>query len=113
MIEEFQAAERAAAADGLSFATAMRMLSAANVTGDTTGEAAASDWSRISAGPWLAKTLEGLRHPDALAPVEPGEALKATLRPNQQVGVRRLRLLTPHDLVAWLADDLGLAKTMQ
>src|SRR5712691_2195515 len=51
MIEEFQAAERAAAADGLSFAKAMRMLSAANITGDEAGEATASDWSRISAGP--------------------------------------------------------------
>ncbi len=113
MIEEFQAAERAAAADGLSFAKAMRMLSAANVTGDASDEAVASDWSRVSAGPWLAKTLESLRHPDALARVEPGEALKTTLRPYQQVGVRWLRLLTTLGLGACLADDMGLGKTMQ
>ncbi|MBI2149597.1 MAG: ATP-dependent helicase, partial [Acidobacteria bacterium] len=113
MMEEFQAAERAAAADGLSFAKAMRMLSAATVTGDAAGEAVASDWSRISAGTWLAETLESLRHPDALASIEPGEALKTTLRPYQQVGVRWLRLLTTLGLGACLADDMGLGKTMQ
>jgi len=94
MIEEFQAAERAAAthpATQSSFAKAMR----------------------VSAGPWLAKTLESLRHPDALARVEPGEALKTTLRPYQQVGVRWLRHLTTLGLGACLADDMGLGKTMQ
>jgi non-specific serine/threonine protein kinase len=67
----------------------------------------------VVAGPWLAKTLAGLRDPSQLAHVDPGTALKATLRPYQQVGVRWLHLLSSLGLGACLADDMGLGKTMQ
>jgi non-specific serine/threonine protein kinase len=112
MLDEFRAVERAAADGGLSFAEAMRLLAGANVSGDLAVDEA-PDWSRVVAGPWLANTLEGLRRPDALARVEPGDALKTTLRPYQQVGLRWLHLLSTLGLGACLADDMGLGKTMQ
>src|SRR5205085_1875425 len=67
----------------------------------------------LAAGPWPAKTLAGLRDPAQLAQLDPGAALKATLRPYQQAGVRWLHLLSSLGLGACLADDMGLGKTMQ
>ena len=112
MLDQFRAAEAAAADQGLSFAAAMRMIAGVNVSG---GEASAGDaeWSRVAAGPWLAEKLEGLSRPDALAGIDPGNALKAELRPYQQVGLRSLHLLSTLGLGACLADDMGLGKTMQ
>ena len=45
--------------------------------------------------------------------VEPGAALRTTLRPYQQAGVRWLYLLYQLGLGACLADDMGLGKTIQ
>ena len=77
--------------------------------------AAAADvkWARVEAGPWLAKTLDGCRDPQALADADPGAALKAELRPYQKTGVRWLDFLTRLRLGACLADDMGLGKTIQ
>ena len=113
MLDEFRAVEQAARETGLTFAEAMRLLTGASLSDAEPAHAAAPDWSRIVAGPWLAKTLEGLRHPEALARVDPGDALKTTLRPYQQAGVRWLHLLSTLGLGACLADDMGLGKTMQ
>jgi non-specific serine/threonine protein kinase len=112
MLDEFRAVETAAARDGLSFGVAMRLLAGAHVPGDI-AEGIAPDWSLVVAGPWLAKTLAGLRDPAQLAQLDPGHALKATLRPYQQAGVRWLHLLSHLGLGACLADDMGLGKTMQ
>ena len=112
MLDEFRAVETAAATDSLSFGEAMRLLAGAPVSGDIVA-AAAPDWSRVVAGPWLAKTLADLRDPALLARLDPGAALKATLRPYQQTGVRWLHLLSSLGLGACLADDMGLGKTMQ
>jgi superfamily II DNA or RNA helicase len=112
MLDEFRAVETAAAKDGLSFGEAMRLLAGAHVPGDIVA-ATAPDWSSVVAGPWLAKTLAGLRDPAQLAQLDPGAALKATLRPYQQAGVRWLHLLSSLGLGACLADDMGLGKTMQ
>jgi non-specific serine/threonine protein kinase len=113
MLEHFQQVEQAAASEGLSFGDAMRMLARADAAGTLATHEAGSDWSRVVAGPWLAETLRGLRSPEALATLEPGPALKATLRPYQQVGVRWLHLLAKLGLGACLADDMGLGKTIQ
>jgi len=111
-LDDLRRVEQAAAADGLSFAQAMRMLAGARVANED--EAAADpDWSRVVAGPWLKQTLEGLRSPEGLARVEAGSALKTTLRPYQQAGVRWLYLLYKLGLGACLADDMGLGKTLQ
>jgi superfamily II DNA or RNA helicase len=112
MLDDFRAVEAAAARSGLSFGEAMRLLAGAQVPGDTVTDRS-PDWSDIVAGPWLAKTLAGLRDPDELAQLDPGGALKATLRPYQQAGVRWLHLLSSLGLGACLADDMGLGKTMQ
>jgi non-specific serine/threonine protein kinase len=113
MLDEFRAVEKAAEQNNLTFTEAMRLLAGANISDADLPDAVAPDWSRIVAGPWLAKTLEGLHRPDALARVEPGDALLTRLRPYQQVGVRWLHLLSTLGLGACLADDMGLGKTMQ
>jgi superfamily II DNA or RNA helicase len=109
MLDQFRQAERAAAG-GLPFVEAMRLLAGAPITAD--GVAAADPtWSRTIAGPWLATTLAALRNPEA-DPVA-GDELHATLRPYQQVGVRWLHTLATLGLGACLADDMGLGKTIQ
>lgn len=112
MLDQFQQVERAAAEGGFSFAEAMRMLSGANVTGTATASAD-PDWSQVVAGPWLAETLAGLRNPEGLGEIDPGQGLHGTLRPYQQVGVRWLYFLSQLGLGACLADDMGLGKTVQ
>jgi non-specific serine/threonine protein kinase len=113
MLDEFRAVEQAAAAHGLDFAAAMRLLAGARLGSADQLETAAAEWSRVTAGPWLANTLDALRRPEVLARVDPGDELKATLRPYQHAGVRWLHLLSSLGLGACLADDMGLGKTMQ
>jgi non-specific serine/threonine protein kinase len=112
LLDQFQEAERAAAR-GVSFAEAMRLLAGADVTGGAETSGADREWSKVVAGPWLAETLQGLRSPEGLARLDPGPALKTTLRPYQQVGLRWLHLLSRLGLGACLADDMGLGKTIQ
>jgi len=71
------------------------------------------EWAQAIAGPWLAETLKGLCSQEGLTRVDPGSALKGTLRPYQQVGVQWLYLLAKLGLGACLADDMGLGKTIQ
>jgi non-specific serine/threonine protein kinase len=112
-LEQFEAVERRAAADGLSFGEAMRMLAGAGLSGDDMAAQADGDWSRTVAGPWLAETLAALRSPEGLSRVDPGRALQGTLRPYQQSGVQWLHLFSQLQLGACLADDMGLGKTIQ
>ena len=113
MMEHFRDVEHAAAESGLSFGEAMRMLAGANLAESDTLDGAESNWAQVTAGPWLAETLKGLRAPEGLATIEPGEGLRGTLRPYQQVGVQWLYLLARLGLGACLADDMGLGKTVQ
>ncbi|MGZ9124669.1 MAG: SNF2 helicase-associated domain-containing protein, partial [Candidatus Binatia bacterium] len=113
MLDQFRAVEKAAAETGVTFADAMRMLAGANLADGDPADTAALDWSRIVAGPWFAQTLEDLRHPQALARLDPGDELQTTLRPYQQAGLHWLHLLSKLGLGACLADDMGLGKTMQ
>lgn len=112
LLARFQRVEKLAAAGGVPFAEAMRLISGVAVTEEGL-EAADPEWSTVVAGPWLAETLQSLRSPEGLARVDPGRALQATLRPYQQAGVRWLYLLHRLGLGACLADDMGLGKTMQ
>jgi superfamily II DNA or RNA helicase len=112
-LEQFEAIEHRAVTDGLSFGEAMRMLAGAGIAGDEAAGQEDVDWSQTVAGPWLAKTLAALRHPDGLSRVDPGRSFVGTLRPYQQVGVQWLYLLTQLRLGACLADDMGLGKTIQ
>lgn len=112
-LEQFQAIERAAAAEGLSFGEAMRLLAGMGVSEDAPTDATVVDWSQIVAGPWLAETLKGLRRPEQAARVDPSAALRGTLRPYQHAGLQWLYLLVKLGLGACLADDMGLGKTIQ
>ena len=111
MLERFQGIDAAAARGGLPFAEAMRLVAGATL--DDAADPADPDWSQLNAGPWLAQTLSNLRQPEGLARVNAGAALKATLRPYQDAGVRWLYLLYRLGLGACLADDMGLGKTIQ
>ena len=110
-MQQFHEAEQLAARDGLTFAEAMRMLAGAAVA-DNAADVATADWSHVTAGPWLAETLQKLRGPNG-AGVDPGPALHGVLRPYQQTGVQWLHLLSGLGLGACLADDMGLGKTIQ
>lgn len=113
MLEHFGKVEQTAAESGLSFREAMRMLVGAGAAGDTIADTTGNDWSQVVAGRWLAETLQGLRSPEGLARIHVGAALKTTLRPYQEVGLRWLYLLAKLGLGACLADDMGLGKTIQ
>jgi superfamily II DNA or RNA helicase len=112
-LEHFGEIERTAAEQGISFREAMRMLAGTDVAADGNSAASVAEWGKVAVGPWLAETLKGLRAQEGLARVDPGPALKGTLRPYQQVGVRWLYLLAELGLGACLADDMGLGKTIQ
>lgn len=113
MLERFRAVERAARENGLPFGEAMRLLAGTDASSEESQEAAGAGWAQVVAGPWLAETLKGLRSPQGLAEVDPGDALNGKLRPYQEVGVRWLYLLSRLGLGACLADDMGLGKTIQ
>ena len=112
-LEQFEAIERRAVTEGLSFGEAMRMLAGASIAEDGTTGQTDIDWSQTVAGPWLAQTLAALRSPEGLARIDPGRSFRGTLRPYQQAGVQWLYLLTQLRLGACLADDMGLGKTIQ
>jgi superfamily II DNA or RNA helicase len=111
-LAQFEAVERRAKADGLSFGEAMRLLAGASAAEDG-GEGARGRWSEVAAGPWLAETLKAMREPDGRMGADPGGGLRGTLRPYQRAGVEWLHLLTNLGLGACLADDMGLGKTIQ
>ena len=112
-LDHFKQVERVAAAEGLGFHAAMRLLAGTGAAASDSAMRADPDWSQVIAGPWLADTLQGLRGPQGLAAVDAGPDLHATLRPYQHVGVRWLHLLSRLRLGACLADDMGLGKTIQ
>ncbi|TVR41889.1 MAG: DEAD/DEAH box helicase [Planctomycetota bacterium] len=109
-LERFQEIERLAKRDGLGFHEAMRLLAG---VGRSVGDehTVDADWSQVSAGPWLAETLRGLREREDANDAIPG--LHASLRPYQARGVRWLSLITGLGLGGCLADDMGLGKTIQ
>jgi non-specific serine/threonine protein kinase len=108
VLEQFDALAQTAQ-HGLPMAQAMRLLAGSSLDDD----APDANWSDVTAGAWLAETLQHLRSPLGLAAVDPGPGLQATLRPYQQQGLRWLYLLSKLGLGACLADDMGLGKTIQ
>jgi len=109
-LDQFQAIERRAATEGLSFGEAMRLASGATISSDAGTD---PDWGQTTAGPWLAETLAQLRQPDGSLRVGKVISLNGTLRPYQEIGVQWLHLLSRLGLGACLADDMGLGKTIQ
>jgi SNF2 family DNA or RNA helicase len=114
LLAHWERVRRDAEEGGLSFLEGMRLLAgAARTTDDAAALAAGEGWSRVEAGAWLARTLEGLRGPGALAAADPGTDLRGTLRPYQKVGVAWLAFASSLRLGVCLADDMGLGKTIQ
>ncbi|MFQ5643724.1 MAG: DEAD/DEAH box helicase [Thiogranum sp.] len=100
--------------NGLTFAEGMRLLAGAPADlGRPDTLADDRQWAFIQAGPWLKSLLDELRAPETLKTIDPGNSLKAKLRPYQKTGVNWLWLLSQLGLGACLADDMGLGKTMQ
>lgn len=113
-LDRYKQVEQLAREEGLSFASAMRLLSGAEFGGDEQSvDSPTADWGQVVAGPWIAEALAQCRNPQTLAGTLPVEALKADLRPYQEIGVRWLSFLSQLGLGACLADDMGLGKTLQ
>ncbi len=110
LLARFEGIEEAHGVDGLPFAQSMRLLAGAAIDGS---EPVDPDWSEIVSGKWLSEWFQKVRSPENLSGIDPGPALKTTLRPYQLTGVRWLNLLVGMGLGACLADDMGLGKTIQ
>jgi len=114
VLTHWERVRREAEKGGLSFLEGMRLLAGTSRTEDDAAALATGEgWSRVEAGAWLARTLEGLRGPAALAATDPGADLRGTLRPYQRVGVAWLAFAASLRLGVCLADDMGLGKTIQ
>lgn len=117
VLDHWKSVERATADGGISFIEGMRLLSGASIGSAGADEIhdGTSDWVQVTAGDALSKLLEELKDPDGRlkSEADPGDLLKATLRPYQQTGVRWLWFLNQLGLGGCLADDMGLGKTIQ
>ena len=113
-LDRYGEIERLANAEGISFGQAMRLLAGAGIDEERDDAATpAAEWGHVRAGAWFIDALAACRNPETLANALPGEALRADLRPYQQVGVQWLSFLMHLGLGACLADDMGLGKTLQ
>ncbi len=100
--------------DGISFLEGMRLIAGAGIGGDAVAdEDATREWSMVTAGSWLKKTLQQIRDPQEISGCRPGTDLNATLRPYQAEGVRWLWFMNRLGIGGCLADDMGLGKTIQ
>jgi non-specific serine/threonine protein kinase len=115
VLDHWKSAERAVSKEGLTFLEAMRWLAGTRAASSIEGvaEDVRAAWSRVTAGPWLEKVLDGLRSPEGLAAIDPGAALRTDLRAYQKVGLTWLFWLRSLGLGGVLADDMGLGKTIQ
>ena len=119
VLKHWQSVQKEVDQHGLTFAAGLRLL-AGIPSGSSTSEEIIVDtaeWSTVTAGNWLLKTLKQLRNPgDAVEQhLEKilNKYLNAVLRPYQVAGVKWLWLLYNLKLGGCLADDMGLGKTIQ
>ncbi|HNW92568.1 MAG TPA: SNF2 helicase-associated domain-containing protein, partial [bacterium] len=108
LLAHWLSVEKNAGRDGVSFIEGLRLLAGAPSETAAALPEAAREWQGITAGAWLGELLNAMRSPEALAAAHPGAALKAKLRPYQEVGVRWLRFAAETQLGVCLADDMGL-----
>jgi non-specific serine/threonine protein kinase len=74
---------------------------------------ARADWSSVIAGQELKKLLDEMQQPEVSSESDPGQELRAELRPYQRQGAHWLWFMNKLGLGACLADDMGLGKTIQ
>ena len=113
-LSHWQSVQHNVGQDGVSFIEGMRLLAGAShgLSGTDFSEEL-HEWSGVQAADELRTILEAFRHPETIKANNPGQELKATLRPYQAIGVNWLNLLVDLGLGACLADDMGLGKTIQ
>jgi len=101
--------------EGISFSQGMRLMAGVGMDGKhgLPDPEATREWLRADAGAWLRPVLAGLRSPEGIVPRDPGDDLKAELRPYQKLGLGWLAFMHDLGLGACLADDMGLGKTIQ
>ena len=115
VLDHWKQVERAAKRDGIPFHEAMRLVAGVSLGPDGASSLSelSREWSRVEAGPWMTRVLEGLRSPGGVSGADPGSDLHAELRPYQRDGVRWLWWAHELGLGVCLADDMGLGKTLQ
>ena len=115
-IAHWEALQRHAGGEEISFIEGMRLLAGASA--DLRQEdltEAERPWVQVTAGAALRALLDGLRRPASLQRRDSAVAatLHGTLRPYQREGLAWLHFVTGLGLGACLADDMGLGKTIQ
>jgi len=115
VLEHWKKVQSAAGPDGLPLLEGLRLLSGFQPTHAVEaadGETQA-DWSSVIAGRQLKKLLDEMQQPEVTAESDPGQELRAELRPYQRQGAHWLWFMNKLGLGACLADDMGLGKTIQ
>lgn len=106
--------ERKVGEEGISFIEGMRLLAGSPMDlAPIDAQAEEPQWLSVQADVGLRRILDGLRAASSPAAPHPGRALRATLRPYQEIGLNWLWHLSRLKLGACLADDMGLGKTIQ
>ncbi|MGH7990653.1 MAG: DEAD/DEAH box helicase, partial [Limisphaerales bacterium] len=106
---------QSAVPDGMPFLEGMRLLSRFHPgeAVEAEGDVARTDWSSVIAGKELKKLLDEMQQPEVSSESDPGQELRAELRPYQRQGAHWLWFMNKLGLGACLADDMGLGKTIQ
>jgi non-specific serine/threonine protein kinase len=116
VLEHWKKVQSAAGPDGVPLLEGLRLLSGFQPGPEAAGEedeAERADWSIVMAGRQLKTLLDEMQRPEVSAESDPGEGLRAELRPYQRQGAHWLWFMNKLGLGACLADDMGLGKTIQ
>ena len=115
VLDHWKKVQSAAGPDGLPLLEGLRLLSGfrPGEAVEAEAEAARAEWSSVMAGGQLEKLLDEMQRPEVSAESDPGQELRAELRPYQRQGAHWLWFMNKLGLGACLADDMGLGKTIQ
>ncbi|HEX3718270.1 MAG TPA: DEAD/DEAH box helicase [Verrucomicrobiae bacterium] len=115
VLEHWKKVQSAAGPDGLPLLEGLRLLSGfqPGEVVEAEAETTRADWSSVTAGEHLKKLLDEMQRPEVSAESDPGQELRAELRPYQRQGAHWLWFMNKLGLGACLADDMGLGKTIQ
>jgi len=102
VLDHWKKVQSAAGPDGLPLLEGLRLLSGfhSGEVVEAEAEAARADWSSVTGGGQLKKLLDEMQRPEVSAESDPGQELRAELRPYQRQGAHWL----------WFMNKLGLAR---